>query len=199
MRSSYVFGYENQSKFKFILKQNQTLENVSFDLGSDDSNEDWVEMAISNNISEIDYDKQGGNLLNLSKKDNQEINITTVVDVMVGDNILGKDLPTKIEITPDGITTLGTNDTIEQSAEICLTTTKGSVPEFPTIGISKYFVGSTLNSLRLSSLLREVMSNFKTDDSFKSVQMIDNGIEQDTAFYNFKIVSRLNTEINKTL
>jgi hypothetical protein len=113
MRSSYVFGYDNQSKFKYILKQHQTLENVSFDLGSDDSNEDWVEMAVSNNISEIDYNKQGGNLLNLSKKDNQEINITTVVDVMVGDNILGKDLPTKIEITSDGIISLGTNDTID--------------------------------------------------------------------------------------
>jgi hypothetical protein len=199
MRSSYVYGYENQSKFKYILKQRQTLENVSMEFGSADPNEDWVEMAVDNSVRELDYTKQGGNVLDLKKTDNHALNVTTVVDIMIGDNILGKDMTQKIEITADDITSLGTVMTMEQSAEICLTTTRGSVPEFPTLGISKHFVGSTVNALRLSSLLREVTNNFKTDDSFKSVQMVDNGINQDVAYYDFKIVSRLNNETNKTL
>lgn len=199
MRSSYVYGYENQSKFKYILKQRQTLENVSMEFGSADPNEDWVEMAVDNSVRELDYTKQGGNVLDLKKTDNHALNVTTVVDIMIGDNILGKDMTQKIEITADDITSLGTVMTMEQSAEICLTVTRGSVPEFPTIGISKHFVGSTVNALRLSSLLREVTNNFKTDDSFKSVQMVDNGIDQDVAYYDFKIVSRLNNETNKTL
>lgn len=199
MRSSYVYSYEDQSKFKYILKQRQTLESVSMELGSIDPNKDWVGIAIDNSISELDYTKQGGNVLDLKKKDNSALNISTVVDVMIGDNILGKDMPQKIEINDEDIISLDTITTLEQSANICLTVTRGSVPEFPTLGISKHFIGSTVNALRFSSLIREVVSNFKTDDSFKSVQMVDNGINQDVAFYDFKIVSKLNNEINKTL
>jgi len=88
---------------------------------------------------------------------------------------------------------------MEQSADICLRTTKGSVPEFPTLGVSKGLIGSSINALRLSSLNREVINNFKTDDSFKSIQMTSNRTEGDVAFYDFKIVSRLNNELNKTL
>ena len=60
-------------------------------------------------------------------------------------------------------------------------------------------MGSVLNSVRMSSLGREVSNNFRTDDSFKSIEMTDVRIDQDMAFYDFKIVSRLNNEINKTL
>lgn len=199
MRSSYIYGYENQSKVKYIVKQNQTLENVSFSLGSSTPNEDWVGVAVENGISEMDYTSKGGNILDVKKEDNSTFNITTVVDVMVGDNILGKDIQRKLEITEEDIVTLNTVDTMNQSAEICLTTVRGSVPEFVYLGISKDFVGSALQSLRLASLSREVINNFKTDDSFKSVQLISNEVEQDNAFYEFRIESRLHHELNKTL
>jgi len=199
LRSSYVYGYEDQSKFKYILGQNQTFENLATELGSNNHNKDWVDIALTNGVIELDYDKAGGNVLDVSQKDNKSMNTTSVVDIMVGDNILGKDLPSKIEIDEDDIVALGTVDTMEQSAGICLYVTKGSVPEIPTIGISKELIGSSVNILRMSSLSREVNNNFRTDDSLKSIQMISSRIEGDMAFYDFKIVSRLNHEINKTL
>ncbi len=199
MRSSYVYGYDGQSKFKYIMKQSQTVEGISYEMGSQDPNQDWVEVALSNSLMEADYTKEGGNVLDVMQTDNTAFNITSVVDVMVGDNILGKDWQQKIQITAEDIVSLGTVDTMEQSAEICLTTVRGSVPEFMDLGISKNFVGSNKNSLRFPSLVREVLGNFNTDDSFKSVELVNNGIEQDVAFYEFKIVSRLNNEVNKTL
>lgn len=199
MRSSYVYGYENQSKFIQILKQGQTMEALSTELGSATPNDDWVNLAVSNSLMELDYDIDGGNELSLNKKDNRQFNVTTVVDVMVGDNILGKDLPQKIEITEDDITSLTVKETMEQSADICLQVTKGSVSEFQTLGISKQYVGTNLTALRMSSLLREVKSNFDTDDSFKSIELVNSGVDQDVAFNEFRIISRLNNEINKTL
>jgi hypothetical protein len=199
LRSSYIYGYENQSKRKYILKQNQTFENLSLELGSDNSNEDWLDISISNGVTELDYSKAGGNVLDVKNIDNRTMNVTSVVDVMVGDNILGKDLPNKIEIDEDGIVALDTVDTMEQSAEICLSVVKGSVPEFPNLGISKNLIGSIINSLRFSSLSREVNNNFRTDDSFSSIKLMSNSIKDDMAFYEFKIVSRLNNELNKTL
>ena len=199
MRSSYVYGYDSQSKFKYILKQNQTFENLAKELGSSDPNQDWLDLAIANGIMELDYTRAGGNVLDLSKTDNTLYNITTVVDVMVGDNILGKDLQRKVEILDDDFVALSTQDTMEQSAEICLGVTQGSVPEYQTIGYPKDLVGSNINAIRFSSLMRDVQNNFKTDDSFASVEMIDNSVDQDAAFYTFQITSRLNNQINKTL
>lgn len=199
MRSSYVFGYENQSKRKYILKQSQTLEALSSELGSDDANQDWSEIATSNSLMELDYTEEGGNVLDVKNTDNRIFNLSSVVDVMVGDNILGKDLAEKILIDADDIEALSTNDTMVQSAGICLEVVRGSVPEFPILGISKQLIGSDVNTLRMSSLVREVNNNFRTDDSFKSVEMTRSKIEGDVAFYDFRIVSRLNNEINKTL
>jgi hypothetical protein len=199
MRSSYVYGYENQAKRKYILKQNQTLEDLSMELGSDDANQDWTDIATSNSLMELDYTEEGGNVLDVKNTDNRTFNVTSVVDVMVGDNILGKDLAEKITIINDDIEALSTQDTMVQSAGICLEVVRGSVPEFPALGISKQLVGSDVNTLRMSSLVREVNNNFRTDDSFKSVEMTDSRIEGDTAFYDFRIVSRLNNETNKTL
>ena len=199
LRSSYVYGYENQSKTKEILGQNQTLENLSYSLGSGDANEDWIDIALQNALKEIDYTKEGGNQLSVQRTDNRGNNVTTVVDIMLGENILGKDLHRKLTFEDDDLLSLGTAETMEQSAEICLTTVKGSVPEFLYLGIPKVFVGTNKNTMRVSSLIREVVNNFRTDDSFKNVELIDAGIEQDISFYSFKIVSRLNTELNKTL
>jgi len=199
LRSSYVYGYENNSKFEYILKQRQTIENLSLQLGSSDPNFDWVELTVSNNLLEVDYDHDGGNLLNINRIDNKVMNITTVVDVMVGNNILGKDMIDFIQFIDDDVLTLGVEDTMEQSADICLRVVRGSVPEFPILGISKHFVGSSLNNIMFSSLNREVINNFKTDDSFKNVQMVDSRVVEDVVFYDFKIESRLHQEINKTL
>lgn len=199
MRSSYVYGYENQSKFIQILRQGQTMEALSTELGSVTPNDDWVNIAVSNSLMELDYDYEGGNELSLNNKDNRQLNVTTVVDIMVGDNILGKDLPQKIEITEDDITSLTTKQTMGQSADICLQVTKGSVPEFQTLGIPKQYVGSNLTALRMSSLIREVKNNFDTDDAFKSIELVNSGVDQDVAFYEFRIESRLHDEINKTL
>lgn len=199
LRSSYVYGYENQSKFEYILKQRQTIENLSLELGSDDPNYDWIELAVSNSLLEEDYDREGGNLLSINRKNNSSMNSTTVVDVMVGDNILGKDMCDFLQFIDDDILTLNTSDTMEQSADICLRVMRGSVPEFPSLGISKHFVGTNLNNIMFSSLNREVVNNFKTDDSFKKVQMVDSKIEEDRASYDFRIESRLHQEINKTL
>lgn len=196
MRSSYIFGYENQSKMEQILKQRQTFENLSIELGSSDPNTDWVELALTNQVFELDYDKEGGNVLNVNRKNNEALNIQTTVDVMIGLNVLGKDISKDIEFIDDDMLTLGVEDTFYQSAEICLNVTRGSVPEFPFLGIPKSFIGTNVATLRSASLQREVLNNFRTDDSVKRVELLDSGTVEDVAFYDFKITSKLDTETN---
>lgn len=199
LRSSYVFGWEKNTKVEIVLGQYSTLEDVSTNLGNPNPNEDWAEIAVANNLLEGDYTKAGGNVLSISKQDNKVFNTESVVDVMVGDNILGKDLPKKLTINDLDIGYLSTAATMQQSAEILLNIVKGSVLEFPYLGVSQK-AGTSLFDFKLSSVGREVQATFKTDDSFKSVQMGKSGKESEDAYsYEFFIVSRLNNEIALTL
>lgn len=200
MRSSYVLGFENNAKIQYILKQNQSLENLSQELGSFEPNEDWVEIALDNALREVDYNLSGGNLLSVKKTaNNKEYNIQTTVDFMVGENVLGKDIDIFIQFIDDDVLTLSPKDTMIQSAYICLNTVKGSLPKNVNIGVSKSFVGSNIFTYRSGALIREVLDNFRTDDSFKSVELTDFVIEKDVVRYDFKIVSKLNDEINLVL
>jgi len=196
MRSSYVFGYENKSKKLRILKQRQTIENLSQEIGSSDPNEDWVELAYNNSLYESMYDFEGGNELTVNTPDLVNNELTTTIDIMVGDNILGKDIDTLVQFIDDDLLVHNPKDTMLQSASICLLVTKGGVPELPFLGISKSLVGANIATYRAQSLLREVVNNFRTDDAFKKVELLESKVVGDVSFYEFKIVSRLNTEFN---
>lgn len=200
MRSSYVLGFEDNAKINYILKQGESLERLSSNMGSINPNKDWVEISLDNSLKELDYGLGGGNQLkvkNINK--NKEYNIQTTVDFMVGDNILGKDIDVFLQFEDDDVLSLSPKSTAVQSAYICLSTVKGSVPKFLNMGISKSFVGANIFTYRSGALMREILENFRTDDSFRSVELVDFVIEQDVVRYDFRIFSKLNDEINITL
>lgn len=200
-RSSYVYGYDNKSKASYTLKQHQNIESVSNLIGDSDEQNDWVDIALDNQLKEIDYDVTGGNDLSVTgQSNNGSVFVNNgVVDYMIGENILGKDLNKKITFSSDDVEYLGVNDTLIQSAGICLNVSRKSVPEFPNIGYNKTIVGGNLSMILQSPIQRDIVNNFNTDLSFKEVQMTDMSTDQDTASYEFKIVSRLNNELTLTL
>ena len=199
LRSAYISSYENNLKVSYVMKQRQTFENLSYNIGDVDPNNSWVQLAVDNSVLELDYTKDGGTFVKIRRPDTKAIDITSVVDVMVGDNILGKDLTKKITISEDDILSLIPISSVNQSADICLSVMKGSVPEFPDLGIAKSFIGSNTESLRLSSLIRDIKTNFKTDDAFRSIEVIDSDKKDDSIFFNLSILTKLNTELNKSI
>jgi hypothetical protein len=199
LRSSYVYGYDKNSKVNVILSQNQTIESLASDLGYKDENNDWINLSVDNYIKEIDYNSEGGNSLTVSKYNNNKMNTEGVVDIMINDNILGKDLNKKPTIINDDWNYLTPSETIIQAAQYYLTIMKRSIPEFPTIGISKDLLGSNIMLLRASSMWRQLTELFKTDKSFAKIEITDTKIEQDMAFYEVKIVSVLNNELNEQI
>lgn len=199
IRSSYVYGYDANAKTVVNLKQHQTLESLSDELGDLNPNDDWVNHAIDNYIQEVDYDIEGGNSLIVSKYNNRKMNTEGVVDIMINDNILGKDLNKKLTIINDDWNYLTPINTLKQAAEYYLTLFKNSVPEFPNKGIPKELIGGNMAFIRSASLWRHLTEIFKTDKSFKKIQLINTKISQDSAFYDIKLVSILNNELNETI
>ena len=200
-RSSYLFGYDSKTKNQYSLKQNQNIESASEFTGSQNPQDDWATVAVENQLKEIDYSKEGGNEIYVggSLDGNGDFTNNGVVDFMVGDRVLGVDLPKKMSFNSDDVLKLDTKQTLEQASQIFCSLTKKSVPEFPNMGYFKDIAGNSLFYVLLSPLKRQILESFATDRSIKSVEFTSITKEQDSLFYELKIISKLNHEINITI
>lgn len=197
-RSSYVFGYDILKKNSYILGRNQTLEELSKNSGDRDSENDWVDIAVSNQLKEISYSKDGGNTLSISSNLNRRAPNPNygIVDYSNEDFILGKDISSKIGIVDDDLSYVSDLDCLKQSAEICIQVSKGSVPELPYIGYSKGIVGSDISNIMIPNITRELVNNFKTDETFDEVSLVSVTRDSDTISIEVDIVSINGVEIN---
>lgn len=197
MRASYISDYDRNVDTVQILKQNQSLEGLSRDLGYDIPDDDWASLAVNNSLLEELYDLTGGNLLKVTFLNNSRINSTSVVDVMVNKNILGKDLNKNLSITNDDLTVLEPEQTLNQAAEILIGLIKGSVPEFPNDGIDSSIVGSNLKAFKYPMIFRQLYEVFKKDDTFREMEITSTGVSEDNASMELRIVSKLNDVLNR--
>lgn len=198
-KSFYKNDYDRNTNIDYILKQKQSIEGLSQDLGFEDPQNDWVDLAVRNKISEVDYSLDGGNLLSVSFAVNSNINTVSAVDVMTGNNVLGKDLPRLMQIFDEDLLTLSPLETLNQSSEILIQLQKGDIPETPTLGVPSTTVGSNLAMLRYPSVFREIASSYRTDDAFKEVSLRDVRQGEDSVSLDITIVSKLNDVLNQTL
>lgn len=198
-RSSYIGSFDKDIQVDYILKQNQSLEDLSSQLGFNDPENDWVNLAIKNDLKEVDYSAEGGNLLKVSFSVNNNINTTSVVDVMIGDALVGKDLLSKLTFLNDDLHYLTPKETIQQASEILLSIQTGSVPEFPRDGIYSNLIGTNIKAFQYPSIFRQIIAIFKKDDTFKEVQILNIQYEQDNVVISLKIVSKLNDIITQNL
>lgn len=166
--------YTSDVEVDTTLKQNQTLEQLSREIGYLDQDNDWVDIAVRNDTREEDYTSTSGLQLKVSLKNNLKINIQSVVDVIFGESVYGKDLQRKLEFEDDDLKVLGYKETIRQAFEIALNLRRGDNPEFPNDGLqSSLVIGQNLNSVLYPSLLRQLYDVFAKDDTFKGLQIVD--------------------------
>jgi hypothetical protein len=198
VRSSYFGSYDKDTNIELILKQSQSIEGLTEELGYPVPDDDWVEIAIKNNLHELDYSKEGGNLLSVSFNVNSRFNSNSVVDIMVGDNILGKDLFRELVIEDGDILSLNPGETVKQSAEILINITKGSVPEFPKQGVENV-AGMNINMVRYPSIFRELVNLFRQDDTFKEVEVIGVDKVDDNIQMSLRIKSKLNDVLEQNI
>src|ERR1700744_3662760 len=88
-------AYDPSFQLAYRLKQKETLEQVAQEiLGSDNPDDDWVDIAISNNIREEDYSPAGGTNMNLTLATALGTNfqLNSVVAVIDGTSVYGLDL-----------------------------------------------------------------------------------------------------------
>jgi hypothetical protein len=197
-RSSVDINFNNKQVIDTILKSRQTVEGLVNEAGSNNPDDDWVNVAVNNTLYEDDYTYEGEKPLKIRVQYLVGTTPVNSVDIMVGDNVLGKDLTRIIEFEEEDLKALTPTDTLNQSAQIILNVYRQSIPEHPTLGITKEQIGGNINSLQFPSLFRQVTEMFRQDDSFAQIEVINVGLDQDAFIMDLSITGRTGLSIEET-
>lgn len=190
-------GYNPTIQIEHVLRQNETLERVAQDiLGSNNPQDDWYNIAVNNDLIEEGYTEEGGVKLNLAIDNSFSTGfvINSVVDMISGETVYGKDVYRKLEFdeTESDLVVLSYQDTIDQAIYILAKLKKNDNPDFPTSGLQRSVViGATRASMNYPLINRQMSATFATDDSLKNFTINSTSIDQDNLTVNFTVYSRL--------
>lgn len=195
-KSSIIKGrFKTTAEVNFVLRQNQTLENLSQEIGWQNQDEGALDLALRNKIKETDYDLQGGLVFKFAYQNEKSLKLQTVVDEMTGENLLGKDIQAKLEFKNDDLVYLTPQDTFHQTCEILTNLMKNSNPEFPNDGFDKSAISNkNLMKVRLSSFIRQIYAVVKKDDTIASFSVSDIVESGDSLRIEMQYRSYLNSE-----
>ena len=143
------------------IRQGETIEAIAAEVGYSEPQEDWFNVALSNQLIEEEYTPDGGKIISISFQNNANLVIDNIVDSLKGKNVLGKDIQRRFEFANNDLVTVEYEKAIEQALYIILGTVKGGIPEFPEDGTSSDSVGSNTNTIEYPSLFRNLLAMFR--------------------------------------
>lgn len=199
LRSSITKNNFNPNpEMDYLVRQQETLETVSGKLGSTNKNDDWVDIALRNDLIEEDYTLQGGKQLKISLQSDLPITINDVIASLTGKSILGLDIKKKLTFADNDLETLDHIFTFKQAVEILLNLRKSDNPEFEENGVSKHLVvGGNMVHIIYPILFRQLYETFQHDDTIKSLQITKLERKKDGLFVEVEIESKLGDTINQ--
>lgn len=203
LRSSITgSGYKQQVVSETMLSQGQDLENVERNLiRSTSARDSWVETALENELREEDYTLDGGYLIKIIYKNNASLFLDGVVDnIDEPKKTYGLDVDKRIVFESDDLVVLGYEDTLFQCADILTNLKRNDDPAYPERGVNqKAVVGNNVIGVSYPTIFRELAGSFATDDSFRSLSIVDVRKDVDAVLLDFKIETKAGDYFNKTI
>jgi len=202
--NKYLRSSINKNQFNIgieidlALKQYDTLESLeSRELASQFPQNDWVDLALYNDLAEEDYTPKGGTLL---KSPTSNFNITflnSVVGSLQGENLYGKDLNRRLTFSDDDLSVLSPKDTIKQAINILMNLSRGDNPFFPNDGIQKsLFIGNNMAGMSYPVLFRQILSTYAKDDTISRISMVNISTVQDSIQIEYEIQTKYGEKFN---
>jgi hypothetical protein len=161
---------QTAAQIPYQLGNYETLEQVSGSLnGTATEQDDWQQIALDNNLTEIEYTTAGGITINITKNaiNTPNLFLNSVIDSLSGVKMYGLDLDKKLSFVDNDFNIKSYNDTVLQSFKILLTLKSGDVPEFPNFGMN-VMIGSNTMTFYYVSLSNQLKNNFASDDSLQN-------------------------------
>lgn len=200
MRSSIVKGrFVNTAEILYVMKQNQTIESFARGAGYESGEAGFLDLTMRNKISEREYDLNGGLTFKFSYQNDNSITLSSVVDNMTGDNLLGKDIAKKFQFIDNDLLTLSPEDTFLQTCGIFVSLTKNTNPEFPLEGFNKETLTNknVLNNM-LPTFIRQMYSIVAKDDTVAAFSITNTSVEGDSLRIDMRFQSHLSYEAKQS-
>lgn len=186
---------KNQNNIEtYVSKQNETLEQVATRF-----NENWEDLAILNSFKEEDYTNQGGKKIILKSSISSSIKDVeapdSIIDVLIGKNLLGKDLPNYFEFDSENndLKNNSPEQTFKETVNRLFSLKKGSIPEFMDLGVSKDILSEATKGEEyfIPILLRQISESLSLDDTILSFEITNIKKEGDSYFIEASVQNRL--------
>lgn len=183
------------------LQDGQTLEDVSDRvLNDEDYDNNWVDIAMNNDLKEQDWDISGGKEILVRKRVFQSDLVTTFVDNTIGNKIYGRDFNSKIEFFEDDLLTLNEEETLNQSVETLSRLTKNDIPEERSIGMnSDIYKGTNYSQLNFPTIAKDLKKTFRSDDLFEDITILDISHEDGDIFIKFEVGTKIGDVLIKNI
>lgn len=164
--SKYDSFFENSVAVEYTTADGDTLEKISR-RRSLNFNDDWIDIAVKNDLEETSYNAQeGGKVINVGKRNNQNQFLISVVDYLYGDRVYGLDIDAEISFVDNDFSVLSYRETFVQSVKILSELTKGDLPRYPDLGVGgDSAIGKTVGIFSLVFIEREMREVFGSDDT----------------------------------
>ena len=202
LRSTINNSVDKKNGFVFdtILENQETLEDINLKKLKNTYEEDWFDIALENDLKEIDWDISGGKELKLRKKIFQSDLVTSMIDNTVGEKIYGRDIKKKLTFEDDDLKSLDYKETVNQTVEILASLNKGDIPEYREIGIPiGLYKGSNFSRLNYSSIVRELNKNFSTDDLFSNFNILEMEYKEGDLYIKYEVNTKYELVIIKNI
>lgn len=189
-----VANFSSGPEAQISFRQGQTLESINRqELGSEDWDNNWQDIAYKNNLREEDYTTDGGEIIKANYNSTTKgFVINSIVDNPQGDKVLGIDINRNLSFIDNDLDTLSAQLTFLQNIDILSKLRVGDNPEFPQDGLEKsLIIGSNINSIAYPILFRQLTALFKQDDTIGSFVIKNIEKVQDGLFINFEVSNRL--------
>jgi len=203
LRSAKFPGFNESSLVQdYSMTSTDTLERIA-DRDRDDAQNSWVDIAVKNQLLEVDYvGEDGGKNLKLGKKVLGVLFLNSVVDRLQGDTVYGLDIDVEFAYDEDidDIKVLDYRPTFEQSVSVLANLKKHDIPEFPNLGVSaNRITGTNLADFAFSFIIREMNQTFSTDDTIVNFSVKDLNRVGSTFNIEFQLESFYNFVYNKNV
>lgn len=199
---SAIVNRTNTIQLKKTLRTNENFEDVSQQLNDSNPQDDWMNITIPQYIEEEDYTVEDGSSIFSVNLKNVGINtVDTIVDTLVDDNILGRDIDVRFIFENDDLKIVEKDDAIKQALKIIMEALKGCIPEFVDYGLPNEFIGTTVNAIQYPTIFKNLMNMFQRDSRWTSVELLDLFRDQDSIFLKLraKTVARTDYLVNVPL
>ena len=191
---SFVKLRNQNKKFEvYVQKQNETIEQIA-----NKFNENWEDIALLNNYKEEDYTNAGGKKFILRSTITNSLSVSSlesVFDICLGSNTLGKDIPNYYEFDEEenDLKINSPRNTFIYTVKRLFQLVKGSIPEYPSIGMAKDIMNESVNGdgFFFPVLLRQLSETIQTDDTIISFSIDSIEKENDTYKIQASVQDRL--------